>query len=280
LTISTETDTVLLGKSPHCFDRRLVALRDGSREGKKMKKILHRGSPLGTVAVCLLTAGVARAGTVITSNLPAGVSIVNVDGRADGSATFSNDAPQSFWYGPTASAVATASVAVVPGTYTFRVISQADAATQFPALTQAQRDQMYTAWTYNSPWTTNYMAFTSASVGNTSVSQIFDGGSVPAGVSYNTSSPANAYASLISSGYDNNLRLAPPGRAGTTPADFASESYTFTSPTTLIFAVPDNGLGDNNGGVSIVVTAPEPTSAAVLAGAVGMLLTRRRRRSS
>jgi len=232
---------------------------------------------LSMAAVFLIAAGTAQAGTIINSNLPAGVSIVNVDGRADGSTTFSNDAPQSFWYGPTASAVTTASLAVVPGTYTFRVISPADAAIQFPLLTPAQRAQMFTAWTYNSPWTTNYMAFTTAAVGNTTVSQIFDGGSVPAGVSYNTSSPANAYASLISSGYDNNLRLAPPGRAGTTVADFASESYTFTSPTTVIFAVPDNGLSDNNGGVSIVVSAPEPTSAAVLAIAAGTLLTRRRR---
>ena len=215
-------------------------------------------------------AGTTHAGSVITTNLPAGTEIVNVNARADGIATYSGDTDQSFFYQPTSTAP---SIMVPAGTYRFRIIDPADATAAYPSLTAAQQGQLYTAWTYNSPWTEDYLAFDSGALTNTSESQLFDG-ALPPGVPNDQTfgSALAAYNGTVSDGYYNKIRPAPPGRAGTATSYLTQ--YTFSAPTTLLFVIPDNDLGDNGGGVSVVVTAvPEPsTAAAVALGAGGLLL--------
>src|SRR2546423_793777 len=116
-----------------------------------------------------------RAGTVITNNLPADTAIINISGTQDGAASYNSD--QSLWYHPfyTAGATKLVKYTVSPGTYNFRAINPADAATYFPALISAQISQIFTAWTYNSPWILDYLVFDAAAETNFSIPQLFDG---------------------------------------------------------------------------------------------------------
>lgn len=201
-------------------------------------------TPIGALAGLLAWMG-ASAGTVITENLPAGSAIINIDARQDGAASWTGS--YALWYRPfsTRGASALPRYSIPAGTYTFRIINAADAAAKFPALTAAQRDQMFSAWTYNSPWIHDYLVFDAAAETDSSRPQLFDG--APDSVSY--TSPQAAYAGAIADGSYNDIRPDPLGRAGTTIV----EEYTFAVSTTLIFVVPDNGLGDNQGGVSVLV---------------------------
>jgi hypothetical protein len=201
-------------------------------------------------SICLIGEKVP-AGTVINTNLPTGTTIVNIDARADGAAAYNGD--QSLWYQPTSTAP---SVTLPAGTYRFSVINPSDAATLYPNLTSAQRSQIYTGWTYNSPWIENYFVFKSSALNDASEFQLFDGALDPAGTSY--SSADAAYSGTKANGYYNKIRLAPPGRAGTALCDYQG-LFTLTATTTLLFVIPDSGLFDNSGGVSVVVTAvPNP----------------------
>ena len=102
------------------------------------------------ITLLLVTGSLTAAfgGTVITANLPANTAIVNMDARVDGAASFNGD--QSLWYQPFSSALP--QLTLPAGTYQFRVINPTDAALLYPALTVPQVNQIYTAWTYNSPW--------------------------------------------------------------------------------------------------------------------------------
>jgi hypothetical protein len=128
----------------------------------------------------------------------------------------------------------TVSLTLAAGTYDFTLID--------PAINSGAT---YTAWTYNAPWITNYVVFDSTDLTH----DLFMGAvSGPAFV-------ANAQAAF-------NATVA----AG-------HNVTTFTLPTTetLLFAVPDNILSDNAGGVSIAITpfvaepppAPPPQTGAV-----------------
>ena len=211
----------------------------------------YRGRLSGKLASVFILANIclcaerAAAGTVITNNLPSGTTIVNIDARADGAGNYNGD--QSLWYQPTSTAP---SITLPAGTYRFRVINPTDAATLYPNLTSAQRSQIYTAWTYNSPWIEDYLVFKSSALNDPNEFQLFDGAPEP--MSY--SSADAAYNGAITSGYYNKIRQAPPGRAGTAPCDFQT-LYTLTATTTLVFVIPDPGLFDNSGGVSVVITA-------------------------
>jgi large repetitive protein len=203
------------------------------------------------------------AGKVISTNLPAGVAIVNVSGTADGAATSynANGGSQTQWSGPFNTSSQLLEYTVPPGTYTMRVISPADAAALFPSLTQAQLNSMWTAWTYNSPWLTDYLVFDSAAASNSSLTQLFSGAAGSPG----TSDAASAYADAVN-GYtanstffppfDNNLALT---YRNATPQQTITFPLSGTGPETLIFAVPDNGLSDNQGGVSVLI-APYTSS--------------------
>ena len=234
-------------------------------------------NPPAIAALLALSFTSAQAGILITQNLPAGTSIVNINAQTDGAAAF-NGSNQALWYQP----INGVDLLVQPGTYSFRIIDPTDAGTLYPALTSAQRSSIYTAWTFNSPWVEDYFVFNATARANPNEFQLFDGAAEPGtgqlgtGVYY--ASPTSAYNGLKTSGYFDNIRLAPPGRAGTAPSDF-TDTYTFTVPTNLVFVIPDNVLGDNSGGVSVLVqsTVPEPSTAAfgVLAWA-GLLLRRNR----
>ncbi len=193
----------------------------------------------------------ALCGSVITTNLPASTAIVNIDARADGAAA--SDGPQDHWYHPFSSAGAGSLLeyTVLPGTYEFRLTKPSLATVEFPALTSDQLQQLFTAWSYNNPWVTDYMVFDVSAATNTSEAQIFAGGVV----STTYGSAEAAFDAAVAGGYANKIIVGPGGRYTGTPAT----QYTFTAAETLVFAVPDYGLGDNAGGVSIVIS---PASAA------------------
>jgi hypothetical protein len=195
-------------------------------------------------------------GTVITNNLPANTAIINIDARTDGAANYSGD--QSLWYKPFYSAPATQllAYAVQPGTYNFRVINPADAAQLFPTLTGAQTNQMFTAWTYNSPLTENYLVFPGAAASDVTIPQLFDG--APDLSTYATADAA--YNGNITAGFASWIRTGAVGRNGTV----FTNSYTFATATNLIFAIPDYALGDNSGGVSVLITPVAPTAMPVV----------------
>src|SRR6185437_830946 len=192
-------------------------------------------------------------GTIITNNLPANTAIININATQDGAGSFNGD--QSLWYQPFYAGGATQllNYAVSAGTYTFQIINPADAAEAYPSLVQTQTNQIFSSWSYNSPWVSDYLVFGGEAATNNSMPQIFDGSPDPA--SYN--SAAEAYSDSVISGYYNIIRTGPAGRRSTT----LTNSYTFPSATNLIFAIPDNGLGDNHGGVSVLIApAGAPSS--------------------
>ncbi len=185
------------------------------------------------------------AGTIITDHLPANTAIININAAQDGSAVYNGN--QSLWYQPfsTGGAAQLLEYTVQPGTYSFRLINPADAARLFPALTTDQTNQIFSSWTYNSPWITDYLVFDGAAAMNTSLAQLFDGSPDPS--SYDSSTAA--YNSAVAGGYYDRIRTGPAGRAGTV----FTNAYTFSTAETLAFAVPDNALGDNHGGVSVLI---------------------------
>ena len=193
------------------------------------------------------------AGTIITTNLPTGTEIVNIDARSDGAATYSPDANQAYWYQPF-TGTTFASLTFQPGTYQFRIINPSDAASLYPSLTTTQLSEIYTAWTYNSPWTEDYLAYNATALADPTEFQLFDGAIAPGYPPGNTFSSAQAaYDGTIANGYYNQIRPAPPGRNG--DASSYLTQYTFTIPTTVLFVIPDWYLPDNSGGVSVVVSA-------------------------
>lgn len=194
----------------------------------------------GIAAVLLQT----RGGTVITTNLPANTAIINIDGRADGAANF--DGGQTHWFQPFNTGGTLLQYTLQAGTYAFWPINPADAAARFPALTSAQTNLIYMAWTYNSPWILDYLVFDGSAATNASVPQFFDGAQ---DIGYGNA--IAAYTNAFPRGTYNQLHTA--GRLGTN----ISTTFTFTNTTTLIFVVPDYALGDNSGGVSVLVF-PQP----------------------
>jgi hypothetical protein len=231
------------------------------------------------------------AGTVITSNLPAGDVIVDITGQQDGAAALNGfgrpglGSGQDDWYQPFSTIGKLLEVTFQPGTYNFRIIDQTDAAKLFPSLTSGQLGQIGGAWSYNTPWVTDYMAFDSSAVNSPNQHQLFTGAVVPAtpvpgsmgwdGGGYST--PAEAYQAAKLGGYYNTIVTGSGRYSGTTVS-----SYTFNSTETLIFDIPDYFLPDNQGIVSVLISpsaVPEPTSliAGFLAAAAGWLVSRGRR---
>ena len=114
------------------------------------------------------------------------------------------------------------SLSLAAGTYDFTIVD--------PAMNSGAT---FTAWTYNAPWITNYVVFDS-----TNLTHDLFMGAVSLGSSSNAQAAFNA---TVAAG---------------------NETTVFTLPTamTLLFAVPDNILSDNTGGVSVDITpfVPEP----------------------
>jgi hypothetical protein len=227
-----------------------------------------RRSILNIIAATAIFAPQLHAGTVITNNLPANFAIINIDARADGSASYNSD--QALWYRPFTTSTNLLQYTVQAGSYNFRVINPADAARLFPALTPQQTNQMFTAWTFNSPWATDYLVFDSAAATNNTMPQLFDGAfsntnGGPGNWSFYPNSDA-AYNAAVSDGFAGLIRTAASG--GRDSSNFSSV-YRFPTNSTLIFAVPDNGVSDNSGGVSVLVSpAGRPTGPALFIEAV------------
>ncbi|HEX3601277.1 MAG TPA: hypothetical protein VHU84_14090 [Lacipirellulaceae bacterium] len=206
---------------------------------------------LFVIAVVMLTANRTLAGSVITSNLPPNVAaIVNVDAKQDGAASF--DGGQDNWFHPffTGGATSLLQYTIAPGFYTFQLTNPTLSANQYPALTSSQLGQMFTAWTYNSPWVTDYFAFDSAGASNFSVPQIFAGAIRPAGLGGGTSSATEAFNFAVTNHFDNIIVKQPGGRV----TGVRASQYGFATSETLTFAIPDNILSDNNGGLSVVIS--------------------------
>lgn len=209
---------------------------------------------LGCVPLCLAlfswAAGDVFGGTVITNNLPANTAILNVNGRQDGAAAYTGR--YEYWFQPfytsqySPGATNFVEFTFQPGAYTLRVIDSTDAAQQFPALTADQVAQIFTGWTFNSPWTEAYLAFDVAAATNATLSQLFEGGID----TQSYSSATAAYDGLISHGFGDRLLAGADGQAGTN----FFRVYSVASPKTLIFTVNDYGLWDNSGGVSILIS--------------------------
>ncbi len=197
---------------------------------------------LGGKGVQTLNFTIDVAGTIITTNIPSGDVIVNISGTTYG-AQSSSGPNQIYWQLPfNANNGALLEYTVQPGAYTFRVIDPADAQAAFPSLTNTQLGYMYTAWTYNSPYTTSTLVFNSSAVGNSAQNQLFS----VAEIDQTVYTAQAAYNRAIAGGFYNQLFV---GARNATP----TYNYTFTVPTTLVFAVPDNGLYDNGGGTSILI---------------------------
>ncbi len=219
------------------------------------------------------------AGTVITTNLPSNVEIVNINAQQDGAATYGGgNTGQAFWYQPFGSGTnGLLSIPVTPGTYTFNIVDPQDASRQFPSLTATQLGTIFTAWTYNDPWITQYFVFDISAATNPNEPQLFDGADDPN--SYGNAQ--DAYDAAVARGETNQIQIDPMhGREGTN----YTTTYTVTQATSLVFVIPDYALSDNNGGVSVVVTeVPEPRTVGLCVAAGGLLAVgwlRRRRVAS
>jgi hypothetical protein len=130
--------------------------------------------------------------------------------------------------------------------------------TTLPRSGLVQLSQIYTGWTFNSPWSENYFAFDISAKQDANQTQLFDGALDPNFDVYG--SAQEAYDATVANGYFKKIRPAPPGR--TTDPNAYVDSWTFTAPESLLFVVPDYYLPDNNGGVSVLITVV-PESPAV-----------------
>jgi hypothetical protein len=254
----------------------------------------HKNFWLRLAIVCgiaALSLNYVRAGTIINTNLPAGSLIINISGTADGAASYGGSTSglsvigtnQDDWYQPFNVGGNLLENTFPAGTYNFRIINQSTAQTMFPSLTAGQISEISTgAWTYNTPWVTDWLAFDSSAASNSSEHQLFAGAVTPEapgttgwdGAGYDNST--DAYNEAINDGDYNEIVTGAGRYTGT-----VQSSYTFAAPQTLIFVVADYDVGDNAGSVSVLATpVPEPVTLGFFAmSALALRLRRLRSRA-
>src|SRR6478609_301075 len=183
------------------------------------------GTVSAVVTLVLVLVGTATCGTVITTNLPTNRAIVNINAKQDGAASWNSG--QDSWYQPffTGGATSLLQYSIQPGTYSFRITNPTLAAAEFPALTAGQLGQIFTAWTYNSPWITDYFVFDAAGASNPSVPDIFAGAIRPSGLASGTGSATEAFNLAVTNNFDDIIVKQPGGRITGTRVN----QYTFTS---------------------------------------------------
>jgi hypothetical protein len=223
------------------------------------------------------------AGTILTSGLPTGTAIINISGTADGAAAYGGatgslaviGVNQDDWYRPFNASNQLLEFTFQPGTYDFRIINQTAAAQLFPSLTSTELNQISSgAWTYNRPWATDYLAFDISAATNQNEHQLFTGAvtpldpTAPGWIGGGFTDSASAYSEAISKGVYNEIVTGSGRYTGT-----VQTSYTFSVTQTLIFAVPDYFLPDNNGSVSVLVSrvAPVPLPPTFINTGLGLL---------
>lgn len=208
-----------------------------------------------TIIVLALTPALAQGGTIITANLPPKTAIINIDSRQDGAAI---QGPNNgdLWFRPFSSLGVPGLLlyTIQPGTYKFRLTNPTLAEAQFPTLTAPDLSSMYVAWTYNSPWVTDYMVWDVAAASNFSLPQIISGANITPQFFPGFANAQLAFDAAVNNNYANRVRLQPGGR-------YTGNYYrlvTFAAPQTLLFGVPDGGVNDNTGGVSVLVSPYYP----------------------
>jgi hypothetical protein len=213
-----------------------------------------RGAIILAALIMACLADATHGGTVITTNLPPNTAIVNINAKQDGAASWNSG--QDSWFHPffTGGATSLLQYSIQPGTYSFRMTNPTLAAAEFPALTAGQLGETFTAWTYNSPWVTDYFVFDAAGATNFAVPNIFAGAIRPAGLAGGTGSATEAFNLAVNNNFDDNIVKQPGGRI----TGVRANQYTFAAAEALTFVIPDNILSDNNGGVSIVISPAVP----------------------
>lgn len=212
------------------------------------------------------------AGTVLTDNLPSGMAIVNISGTSGtptvggNGAAVSGGTNQNLWYQPFNTAQQLLEYTMQPGTYTMRVINPTDAAALFPSLGRTQIDSIWSAWSYNTPFITDFLVFDSSAASNSQQSQLFS----VAGPSSGAADAATAYSNAVNGYVNGNSVQVPPflnaiavGTRDATPQNTITFPLTGTEQQNIIFAVPDNQLSDNVAGVSVLI-APATSTPSIL----------------
>lgn len=207
-------------------------------------------SKLTLLAILLAGTQPVEAGSILSENLPKGTTIVNIDGKVDGTAGHDD---KWVFYGPFSKEL---KVDLPAGTYRFQVINKEDAAKSFPSLTPEQLKQVGEAWTFNSPWQTNYQVFTAFKPDARAIFAGACSSAVP-GMNFipgGYGSSAEAYKAAREGHYADKIWIT----GKTDPVS----TYSFESPTTLYFGIGDDGLYDNKGVLSLVVSPANVASAA------------------
>ncbi len=126
-------------------------------------------------------------------------------------------------------------------------------------------------------WLTEFLVFDGSAASNGSETQLFSGAAGSPG----TADAASAYADAVN-GYTFNAVFIPPfddnialTYRNATPQKTITFPLLGSGPETLIFAVPDNGLSDNQGGVSVLIapytSTPSITTTSLSNGQVGVV---------
>ena len=180
----------------------------------------------------MIVPGSSNAGTIITTNLPAGDVIININALQDGAAEYGGTPSYNDWYQPFNTSNTLLEYTFQPGTYQFRILDHTDAQVLCPLLTSSQLNQIGAgAWSWNTPWgTIGSPSIAPPPAILTSINYYLEQWGrgmqmVPAAAAYEPGGHGPGYYDQVVTGS---------GRYTGT----SSTTYTFAAAETLIFAVP------------------------------------------